>query len=235
MLNIYTTSTEENLTRYLISSGLAITMKSLGYSVGFYKPIQMNCEYENDSVFSKELNFLNSSDKSVYISNSYYFGKFPNPLIAAAKSGNLVQKEKLISDFREMQNFECSIIDGLDGFGTPINVDFTEEDMIKTFNIPLLFVISPQKTTLNSTIMNINHAKSSNINVRGVILNDYIDNNNENVKFMPRFIEEYTDAKVLGAVCPMHELIQPQELIDNILNSIDLEAVFNVKIEKLEI
>jgi len=237
MLNIYITSTEENTTRYLISTGLAITMKSLGYSVGYYKPVLMNCENSDGRIFSKELDFLHNADPSIEIINSYYFGKHPNPLLASAKEGQLINPEQLQKDFKTINNrYECNITDGIDGLGTPLNVDFTEENLITAYNQPLLFIISPQKSSMNSAIMSINHAKTAGIDVRGVILNDYPDTfEDENIKLMPRFIEEYTDTKLLGVTSPLNENIPPQELIDTILNSIDLEAVFNIKIEKLEI
>ncbi|MBQ7126008.1 M20/M25/M40 family metallo-hydrolase, partial [bacterium] len=46
--------------------------------------------------------------------------------------------------------------------------------------------------------------------------------------------EEYTDIKVLGILPELVSHTQPDEIITNILNGIDIESVFNVKIEKLD-
>ncbi len=237
MLNIYVASIQENKTKYLITTGLAITMKCLGYSVGVYKPIQMGCEKVNDKVFSKELNFLNNADSSVAICNTYFYGSYPNPLIAGVKEGNIIDRKIINNEFNNFKNlYECNITEGSNGFGTPLNVDYTEDDMMTDFNIPTLFIVSPKETSLNNVIMSLNHAKTLNLDIRGVIFNDYPDTVvDENIKFMPRFIEEYTDAKVLGVLPAIRENILPQELIDFVINGIDLEAVFNVKIEKLQI
>ena len=84
--------------------------------------------------------------------------------------------------------------------------------------------------------MTLNYAKSLEIPVRGVILNEYPDDTTDlNVKNLTRLVEEYTDAKVLGIMPHLENLrnIKPDDLITNILYGIDVESVFNIKIAKL--
>ena len=46
--------------------------------------------------------------------------------------------------------------------------------------------------------------------------------------------EEYSNVKILGLLPNLGERIQPEELITGILNGIDIESIFNIKIEKLD-
>src|SRR5574344_806174 len=237
MLNLFITSTEKNSNKNFITAGLAITMQSLGYSVFVYKPVQMDCKCdENNKLQSEMFDYITKSAPSIMVHDSYRFGIHPNPLVASAKENCLISRDKIIADYSLLATVcECTIIDGLDGLGTPLNVDYLEENVIKEFDSPVLFVISPEKTPMNNIIMAINHAVSAGIKVRGVILNDYPDNTtDENIKLLPRFIEEYTPAKIIGILPPINPDIKPVELIATILTSIDIEAAFDMKIEKLE-
>ena len=51
---------------------------------------------------------------------------------------------------------------------------------------------------------------------------------------MTRVIEEYTGANILGLLPHLEGKIVPEDLITSVLNGIDIESVFDVKIEKLE-
>ena len=53
--------------------------------------------------------------------------------------------------------------------------------------------------------------------------------------FTKTLIEEYSNVKILGLLPNLGEKILPEDLITGILNGIDIESVFDVKIEKLEI
>ena len=59
--------------------------------------------------------------------------------------------------------------------------------------------------------------------------------NNKVVTNLIRVIEEYSDVKVLGMVPDLGKNIIPEDLITGILNGVDIESVFNVKISKLEL
>jgi len=86
--------------------------------------------------------------------------------------------------------------------------------------------------------LTINQAISSGINVRGVIINNFPERTkNISIKAAPRLIEEYSDAKILGIVKHFNNVqkINPNDLITNILNGIDIESVFDVKISKLNV
>ena len=107
--------------------------------------------------------------------------------------------------------------------------------MIKRLNIPVLIVTKPNEDAVNNTLMTIACAAEKGIDVRGVIINDIpADCPNELLTSIPRIIEEFTNVKVLGLVPHLQEEYTPEDLITAILNGIDIESVFNVKIEKLD-
>ena len=107
--------------------------------------------------------------------------------------------------------------------------------MIKMLDLPLLMVVSAKNSTINNIILSINHAKETGIKFRGVILGNYPENTDDvNIKLMPRLIEEYTDVKILGVLPSFDKNLNPNDLITEILNGVDIEAVFDVPIAKLQ-
>lgn len=236
MLSLYITSIEENSEKQIITTGLASIMQSLGYSVCVYKPVQIDGYFDDGKMFSKEFDYITQTDEFIDIKCSYLFENSPNPLIASAKTGRLIDRKQIIEDILSLSNkYDCLLSGGISGPGTPLNVDYLEFDMMKDLNLPVLFVVSAEKNSMNNILSTLKKCEDSQISIRGVVIHDYPDSTqDENIKLMPRLIEEYTGAKVLGILSKLDKNTPPQELIELILNSIDVEAVFDVEIEKLE-
>jgi dethiobiotin synthetase len=121
---------------------------------------------------------------------------------------------------------------------TPLAPNVVTSDLIKTLDVPVIIVINPAFSIVNQTLLTINHAQSKGIKVRGVIINNFGQNSdNTDLKTAPRLIEEYSDAKILGIIRHFDEpkKLNPNDLITEMLNGIDIESVFNVKIAKLDV
>ncbi len=237
MLELFVTGADKNSDKIFITAGLTATMQSLGYSSAVYKPVETGVIEKNGFVQSHDLAFVKFIDPYIKTYYSYLLKDYSTPLIAAAKEGLTIDKDKILADFQKIQDMnECLIVDGISGLTVPLNKDFLEEDMVKILNLPLLLVISALKTPIDNTLLIINHAKERNITFRGVIITDFPENScDANIKLMPRLIEEYTDVKILGILSQFDRNINPNDLITEVLNGVDIEAVFNIKIAKLQL
>lgn len=237
MLELYVSGTEQNSGKTFITAGLAATMQCLGYSTSVYKPVQTNAIELNGFIQAPDLAYVKFVDPYIKTYFSYLFTQNASPVLAAGFSGSEIKRDKIIQDYEQIfHQSECIITDGCQGVSSPLTKDLLEIDLIKSLGLPLLFVVSPEKTTINNIIMTLNFTKNREIPVRGVILNEYPDETTDlNIKNLPRLIEEYTDAKVLGIMPHLENLknIKPDDLITNILYGIDVESVFNIKIAKL--
>lgn len=237
MLELYVSGTEQNSGKTFITAGLAATMQCLGYSTSVYKPVQTNAIEKNGFVQAPDLAYVKFIDPYIKTYFSYLFTSDAAPVLAAGFSGIEIKRDKILQDYEQIfRESECIITDGCQGITAPLSVDMLETDLIKALGLPVLIVISPEKTSVNNIIMTLNYAKSLEIPVRGVILNEYPDDTTDlNVKNLTRLVEEYTDAKVLGIMPHLENLrnIKPDDLITNILYGIDVESVFNIKIAKL--
>lgn len=229
MLELFITGVDQNSDKTFVTAGLTALMQSLGYSSGVYKPVEVSVK---DGV-SPDLAFVKSVDSYVKTYFSYLLKENMSPLLAAAAEGVSIEKNKIQADFQKIQGVnEVLIVEGVSGLGAPLNKNFLEEDMIKMFELPLLLVAKNQ--TIDSILLSINHAKDLGIEVRGVLLMNYsLDNDDINLKLMPKLIKEYTGVEVLGTLPDFDKNINPNDLINEILNGINIEKVFNISIPKL--
>lgn len=234
MINVFITSTEQNESKKYVIAGLAGVMQSLNYSVGVYKPIITNTVEIKGFLQSKDLMFVKYTDPFVKTYFSYIFKNNLSPLFAAVQESIEIDKNVIISDYQKTQKQnEILILDGTFGLTTPLNKNFLEEDIVKELNIPLIQIVSAQNSTINNAILNINRAKEQKIKLNGVIITDYETNITNEKSLIPKMIEEYTDAKILGVLPKIDFNISPSDLITQTLNNINIQEVFDIKIAKL--
>lgn len=239
MLNVFVTGTDINVGKTFIAAGLAATLQSLSYSTSVYKPIETGATVKSGFAQSPDLVFVKTIDPYIKTYSSYLLKEPAVPFIAAEKEGILIDKNVIKADFEEIsKDFDACIVEGAGGIMTPIGPDLYISDVAKTLNLPVIIVVKPDSSTVNHTLLTINHAVSKGLKIRGVIINCFPDRvKSLDIKTAPRLIEEYSDVKILGIVkhFPNVKKINPSDLITNVLNGIDIESVFNVKIAKLDI
>ena len=239
MLNVFVTGTDTHVGKTFITTGLAATMQSLGYSTCVYKPVQTGASGKHGFLQSSDLVFVKTIDPYVKTFSSYLFKEKTSPVVAAESEKRIIDKVVIKKDYDSIvKENDCIITEGTGGIMTPLAPHFLVSDMVKVLGIPIVIVMKSDLSTINQTLLTVNHAISKGIKVRGVIINGYCDEvGNIDIKTAPRLIEEYSDAKILGIVKSFGNAkkINPNDLITNILNGIDIESVFDVKISKLDV
>lgn len=239
MLNIFVTGTDTDIGKTFITAGLAATMQSLGYSTCVYKPVQSGAIEKKGFVQSPDLAYVSNIDPYIKTYSSYLLKEPTSPMIAAELENIIIDKNVIKKDYETLsKSYDCKIVEGAGGLMVPVAPNFLILDMIKMLNLPIIIVIRPDLGTVNHTLLTINQAKASGINVRGVIINNFPENTKDiSIKSAPRLIEEYSDVKILGIIKHFDDInkINPNDLINHILNGIDIESVFDVKIAKLDI
>lgn len=236
MLNLYVTSPKLKAGKTFITAGLAATMQSLGYTTSVYKPIQTAGLEKNGFMQSPDLTFIKAIDPYINSHFTYLYKSDTEPMIAAEDENenidiSFIQKEyaKIVS------TSDCTLIDGDRGLLSPIAPNTQTIDMIRALKVPILIVTKPDDDAVNTTLLTIKSAQEMGIRIRGLIINDIQkDCPKSLLKSIPRVIEEYTNVNVLGLVQNLGEKYSPEDMISAILNGIDIESIFGVRIEKLD-
>lgn len=236
MLELFVSGTGRNSGKTFITAGLAATMQSLGYGTCVYKPVQTSAVLNDDFLESPDLAFVKLIDPYVKTYFSYLFKDNSIPLVAAELENTVINAEVIYQDYKSL-DYECIIADGTNGLTTPLGSNFLEQDLVKMLDIPVILVVSPLESSVDTILAIINNAVLSKVKLRGVIINNCPEIIDANVKTLPKLITEYTDTKVLGAMPYISDLkrINPNDLISHVLKGIDIEKVFDVKIAKLSL
>lgn len=238
MLNIFITGTDTDIGKTFITAGIAATMQSLGYSTCVYKPVQSGAIERNGFMQAPDLAFVSMISPYVKTYSSYLLKEPAAPLIAAEMEDIVIDRMVIKKDFEALsKEHDCTIVEGAGGLMVPIAPNFTVSDMIKMLDLPALIVIRPDLGTVNHTLLTVNQAVANGIKVRGVIINNFPENTADvAIKSAPRLIEEFSDTRILGIVKHFEnaEKANPTDMIASVLNGIDLESVFDVKIPKLD-
>ncbi len=237
MLKLYISSGNKKDGKTFLTAGLAATMQSLGYSTAVYKPIQTSGIEINGFMQSPDLTFVKSIDPYINTYFTYLFKTNSEPLIASEYENEVIDLEFINHEYtRIINSSECTIIDGDSGLLSPLAPAIDNTNLIKKLQLPVLLVATPRENAINDILLSINVAQEKGIDIRGVVINNIKEGcSKEILTSMTRVIEEYSGKQILGLVPYLGERFKPEDLITSILNGVDIESVFNVKIEKLDL
>lgn len=203
---IFITATGTDIGKTYISGLLVKKMRDLGYNCGYFKPALSGAEMINGKLVPGDCAHVLKTagindDPMKYV--SYVFETAVSPHLAAQLEGNSIKKEKIKSDSERLKSeYEYLVVEGAGGIVCPFNL--TDEklmlpDIIKLLNLDVIIVASASLGTINSTVLTAEYIKSLGINIRGIILNKYNDND-----FMQKDnkeqVEKLTGIKVIAVV-----------------------------------
>ncbi len=236
MLNLYISSANNKEGKTFLTAGIAGTMQSLGYSTCVYKPIQTSGIEHNGFMQSPDLTFIKTVDPYIDTHFSYLYKSNLEPLIASELENEPIDIDLINSEYSRLLTIsDCTLLDGDSGLLSPLAPNIQTIDLIKKLQIPVLFVLTPREDSINDTLLSIYAAQEKGVEIRGVVINNiYEDCSKSLLNAIPRVIEEYTNVKILGLIPHLEQKFSPEDLITTVLNGVDIESVFNVKIEKLD-
>lgn len=235
-MNIFITGIENTSGKTVISAGLAAVMQSFGYSTGVYKPIQTGAIDKGKYLISPDLALIKLVDPYITTHCTYMFKTNTFPQIAAELEKKEIDIENILNDYHKLdKKTDTLIVESSGGLMSPINNNLFNYNIPLLLNIPVVFVVSPSLDNLNHYLNELNSARTLGLDVIGVIINKFpVYSENIDVKAFPSLVEKYGKVKVLGLIRNFKgKSVQANILINEILNGIDIQDVFNIKIPKL--
>lgn len=190
---IFITATGTDVGKTYIS---ALIVKKIP-DCGYYKPALSGDVFPNDCEYVfKTASIDKNADEYV----SYKFKPALSPHLASQIENNPIKLEKIKKDFNRIKSeFDYIVVEGAGGIMCPFAKDLLLPDVIKALNLDIIIVASAQLGTINSTVLTVEYAKNHGINVKGIILNDY-DENDLMQRDNKKMVEELTGIKVAAVV-----------------------------------
>ena len=236
-MNIFLTGTTSHIGKTFVAAALASVMQSLSYKTAVYKPVQLGAYEQNTFMVAPDMNFVKKIDPYIATETTYMLKSTMAPVIAAELEEVKINPKVIKKDFSVLSTkYDTILVEGTGGLLTPIAPRFTMANLVNMLNLPVVIITKPDEETVNSTILAANHANAMGIKVNGIIINRYPEDNEDMaIKTIPRLFEEYTDTSVIGIIKDITSEYEMNagSIIDNVLNGVDLEKVFDIKIPKL--
>ena len=203
---IFITATGTDVGKTYVSALLLKYLLKSGSNAGYYKPVLSGAIQNNGKIIPGDCDFVLKFAGLNLPPQNYVSYIYKEPLsthLAAQIENNPVELSKIVSDFSNIKKqFDYIIVEGAGGIVCPFRLDNQKimlPDVIKALGLDIIIVASAALGTINSTFLTVEYAKNCGINVRGIVLNNYDDNNimmRDNLKQ----IETLTGVKVIAVV-----------------------------------
>lgn len=220
---IFVTGTDTEVGKTFISSLLVKGLRDYGIDAGYFKGVLSGAIEMDGKLIPGDAHEVceMSGLKEEYNNMVSYTLRNPySPHLAAHIEEVDINLQKIISDYKNMmEKYEFLVVEGSGGIVCPIKIEGDEiillEDIIRDLGLSTILVARASLGTINHTILTVNHLKSIGIEVTGIIINGYdeddiIHKNNKKV------IERLTGITNICTVSNMDK------------NSIDEGTVLNI-------
>ena len=203
---IFVTATGTDVGKTYISALLVKKMRELGYNCGYYKPVLSGAEIINDELIPGDCEFvvkMSGLDKKPQQYASYIFKTPVSPHLAAEIENINISTKKIKTDFDNIkEDYDYIVTEGAGGIICPINLQEKKiilPDIIKLLNMDVIIVSNASLGSINSALLTVEYIKSIGINIRGIILNNFDENNFMQVDNKKQ-IENLTGIKIIATV-----------------------------------
>lgn len=205
--SIFVTATGTDIGKTYISGLLVKKFRESGLNCGYYKPALSGAIKQPDgSLLPGDCDFVvKTSGLNIKPMDcvTYCFEEAVSPHLAAERQGVQIEKNIIKSEFQKREkDYDYLVVEGAGGITCPFNMK--EEvlllpDVIKALGLDILIVADGGLGTINSVLLTVEYAKQQGLNIRGLILNNFDENNFMHLDNKKQ-IERLTGAKVIATV-----------------------------------
>ena len=121
--------------------------------------------------------------------------------MAAEEAGIEIQFPLLSQLYKEMsRSNDLTLVEGAGGLLVPLHSRFTYADLVRRLNLPVIVVVANRLGAINHTLLTLEHASRSGIEVVGYIINDLDSHSSPATKTNARTLQALTTITCLGKI-----------------------------------
>lgn len=205
--NIFITATGTDVGKTYVSALIVKKMREVGLNCGYYKPVLSGVVEKDGKLVESDCNYVVETAKIPTSANDcvgYFWKEAVSPHLAAKRADETIDIMKIKEKYREKcEKYDYLLIEGAGGITCPLRLEngekFLLKDLIKELNTSIIIVADGGLGTINSTLLTVEYAKMNNIEVKGIILNNFDSSSfmhQDNLKQ----VEYLTGIKVIATV-----------------------------------
>jgi len=178
------------------------------------KPVETGCEIVNGSFQPKDAIKLSeacSSGEDLEMICAFCFELEASPEEASANSGRLLSLKDLVKSCRSRVGDSFVIIEGAGGLYSPIANKALNLDLAAQLDLPIIIIVRDELGAVSQALLTINAAKSQQLKIACVVLNEIEPNQLCNAETLRAYVEvpiiEYSQIKLSNFCSEIERLI----------------------------
>ena len=216
---VFITATGTDVGKTFISALLVKKMRDTGLNCGYFKPALSGAEIINGKLIPGDCAYVLktakiNADPLDFV--SYVFEPAVSPHLAAETENKEICLDKIKNDFERIKkSFDYIVVEGAGGIVCPFNMNknLLLPDIIKSLGLDIIIAAPASLGSINSAVLTVEYAKQHNINIKGIVLNGY-DENNIMHRDNKKCIEKLTGVRILATVEKKAKDIEIENLKD---------------------
>jgi len=202
---IFITGTDTGVGKTVTSALICLAMQKRGIDCVVMKPVETGAIRKGKGWVWPDTEFLRKVTKPREENGLLSPFRFKNPLapsLAARMEGKKIDMEGIKRAFNNlMDKHQVVIVEGAGGLFVPLWNNFLTADLVKELDIPIIIVSRLSLGTINHTLLTIEAARNSGIEVSGIIFNQTKAGKSGIIeKTNPKIISSISGVSVLGVV-----------------------------------
>jgi dethiobiotin synthetase len=172
---IFITGTDTGVGKTLVTAGLAVLLRDLGYRVGVMKPAETGCVERDGQWVAQDAERLREASACAEPIEKICPYRLPEPLapsIAAERAGVRIDIDHLLALYHEISSkYDVTLVEGAGGLMVPLLPSYTYADFAAVLKLPILVVAANKLGAINHLLLTLEHASCKGLSVLGYLLN----------------------------------------------------------------
>lgn len=167
---VFVTGTGTEVGKTVVAAAIARTWAAEGKRVAVFKPAVTGLDegVETDHALLRRASGSGQNDEEIA---PYRYGPPASPHLAAALAGEEIEPERLRQAARAAADGADAIVcEGVGGLLVPLSPDYLVRDLAADLGHPLVVAASPGLGTINHTLLTIEAARATGLEVAAVVL-----------------------------------------------------------------
>jgi dethiobiotin synthetase len=199
---IFITATGTQIGKTVITAGLALALRELGYNVGVMKPVQSGHRLDDPASDGMRLKCWTGVDDAIEAIVTYSFPEPMAPQLAAEMAGVTIDCVRILQQLERLQaKYDIVLVEGAGGLMVPLSAQQSIADLAQAIGWPLLIVAHPFLGTVNHTVLTTFVARQYELHPLAILFNGCKETEQDpSIPHNRRLIEQMTGLPVLGSL-----------------------------------
>ena len=173
---VFVTGTGTEVGKTVVAATIARTLSSAGQRVAVFKPAVTGLDegVETDHELLRRASGSSQSDAEIA---PYRYGPPASPHLAAALVGEEIDPERLrraaAAAAEGAEGADAIVCEGVGGLLVPLSPGYLVRDLAVDLGYPLVVVASPGLGTINHTLLTVEAARATGLQVAAIVLNPW--------------------------------------------------------------